>query len=1378
MSKRRVELLEVAAHGKDSLGRRVSRSIAMAIVVSCAMAIGVATAVATPPSPVPSGLGSTAFTGPLPAGAGPAGPARAAEASPALKAAADAATRVPGHYIVVLEDAVAHPGAVAEAQTERRDGELGLVFRHALKGYSAELSKSAVEALRNDPRVNYIAPDRKVSVNSQTIPTGVSRIGAPSRTDLKINDLDDYRVNADVAVIDTGVDPTHPDLDVYKRTDCIPTEEVVKCVDNSGTDGYGHGTHVAGIVGAVDNNFGVVGVAPGARIWAVKVLEDKGFGNESWIVAGVDWVTAHAGSIDVANMSLGCECEQPVLEEAITNSVEAGVVYVVAAGNEAIRASEISPARNPDAITVGALADSDGKAGGEGPTSCFEDRSGNMRPLTDDTLASFSNWGPAVDVVAPGVCIRSAVPLGGSLLSSSPSAEYASVSGTSMAAPHVAGAAAILAAGSNPESKEDVEAIGQQIAEEGSYNWQDTSLDRIHKPLLDLGPAKTEAVTTDGDGLDHGVSFNAVVKPGGLETSYRFEYGPTTGYGLSVPASPKSVGAGSKSVKVSETLTGLKVEPLHYRVVVTNSNGTVYGKDRVVSPRRWSVQSTPGAAGAEGSNSAFTDVSCRTSECTAVGVREVLPGNDVYPYVKRWSEGSWTTVAAPLEGEPRGVSCTTSYECVAVGNSRTLSPNIEAWQWQATKWVRMTVPMPAEAAHGTFESVDCVTWTKCVAVGWYVDKSDEQKSLIANWDGTKWTIQTPPAPAESFMNSLSDVSCNSSISCMAIGRKHDGWNAFVIRWDGTSWTEESVIFPGASGWFEAVSCARWATSCTAVGTSIGGNAWENAVGSWDGKSWSLESPGDLGVLTQLSCSSDETCMAAGYDYSGVIARHWNGQEWSLADLTRSTSSPEYELMGLSCSAAYQCTTVGFRRGASTDFQPMAQRSTPPPSASTLAATELTTSEAVLNGTVNPNGFATTYQIEYGPTTAYGSTVPTSPKSVGSGTSAVSVTQAVSGLGEGSYHFRVVASSSEGTTYSGDREFSTTKWKSQTGAGPGELLMTTLYDVSCASKEACMAVGDGETEVGVMRTAESWDGTTWTRHSVVPAPTESEYTYSVLQDVSCFTANECMATGFYSDEYSDGAVSDTWDGTSWTWQPVPLPSGSHQAGMTGVSCPAKEVCFGAGYYQSGLNGPLLPMLEVWDGTEWSIQAFTAPSGMVRGRFSAISCSAATACVAIGQYGKAGGGESEAMAARWNGSTWSLINNGLDGLSGLLVDISCTSASACKAVGGRIADWNGSSWSPVATPTPPNLNRAGLSGISCSSAESCTAVGNYRSKAGEDRVFADVWNGSTWSVDAMNQPPGGSHNSGVSAVSCTAANTCTAVGRSIGVESGEMIQRRLP
>ena len=351
------------------------------------------------------------------------------------------AQKIPSRYIVVLND-VDEPGAVANAMASEHGLAIIHVYKYALKGYNAIIPITKLDQVKSDPRVSYVEEDQMVFAfnkpphdhptgddseqsppsSSQDLPTGVERINADHST-TAAGDID-------IAIIDTGIDTKHPDLNVVSHARCTGT--------GANKDQNGHGTHVAGTAAALDNNIGVVGVAPSAKLWGVKVLDATGIGTLGCVIAGVDYVTSHADEIEVANMSLGFKGTSSALNTAIANSVAAGIVYVVAAGNSNADASEFSPANHPDVITVSAIADFDGQPGGLASPTCRND--------VDDTFANFSNFGSSIEIAAPGVCILSTWIGGG----------YNTISGTSMASPHVAGAAALYMANNPSASPADV----------------------------------------------------------------------------------------------------------------------------------------------------------------------------------------------------------------------------------------------------------------------------------------------------------------------------------------------------------------------------------------------------------------------------------------------------------------------------------------------------------------------------------------------------------------------------------------------------------------------------------------------------------------------------------------------------------------------------------------------------------------------------------------------------------------------------------------------------------------------------------------------------------------------------------------------------------
>lgn len=339
-----------------------------------------------------------------------------------------AAAPTVGDYIVMLAPG-SNATSVAAEHANAHGAAVGFLYTHSITGYSAHMSSIAAARIARDSRVLLVQPDGIMTTAAQTLPTGINRIDGEHSPTADIDGVDE-RVNVDVAVIDTGIDLDHPDLNVY-------TAGAKNCnTGQSANDGNGHGTHVSGTIGALDNNIGVVGVAPGARLWPVRVLSNSGSGSWAQVICGIDYVAAHASEIEVANMSLGgsgddrnaCGTNKDAMHEAICAAINAGVTFVVAAGNSDADAKGFVPAAYDEVITVSALADFNGLPGGGGAATCRAD--------VDDTLADFSNFGADVDLIAPGVCIYSTWKGDG----------YNTISGTSMASPHVAGGAALYKA--------------------------------------------------------------------------------------------------------------------------------------------------------------------------------------------------------------------------------------------------------------------------------------------------------------------------------------------------------------------------------------------------------------------------------------------------------------------------------------------------------------------------------------------------------------------------------------------------------------------------------------------------------------------------------------------------------------------------------------------------------------------------------------------------------------------------------------------------------------------------------------------------------------------------------------------------------------------
>ncbi|MFD2892179.1 S8 family peptidase [Flavobacterium chuncheonense] len=279
-------------------------------------------------------------------------------------------------------------------------------YSKTVKGFAVKLNEQQLAELKLDPNVAYIEQDQMItyappsgkpgggggSTSGQVIPYGTTRVGGGNTTSTRT-----------AWVIDSGIDLDHPDLNVdVTRSVSFLTGSPS---NTSPDDQNGHGTHVAGTIAAIDNNIGTVGVAPGSTVVAVRVLDRRGSGSISGVIAGVEYVRNNGAANDVANMSLGGGISQ-TLDNAVINATSGGVKFVLAAGNESDDANNHSPARanGNNIYTISAMD-------------------------VNDNFAGFSNYGTPVDYCAPGVSIQSTWKDGG----------YNTISGTSMAAPHAAG---------------------------------------------------------------------------------------------------------------------------------------------------------------------------------------------------------------------------------------------------------------------------------------------------------------------------------------------------------------------------------------------------------------------------------------------------------------------------------------------------------------------------------------------------------------------------------------------------------------------------------------------------------------------------------------------------------------------------------------------------------------------------------------------------------------------------------------------------------------------------------------------------------------------------------------------------------------------------
>ena len=454
-------------------------------------------------------------------------------------------------------------------------------------------------------------------------------------------------------------------------------------------------------------------------------------------------------------------------------------------------------------------------------------------------------------------------------------------------------------------------------------------------------------------------------------------------------------------------------------------------------------------------------VSCvRADACIAVGSYWRLGSYHTRVTVaETWNGETWSLMTTPnpagLEESYlhnkyavlSGVSCDTATDCTAVGQYRAAGETIEPLSdhWNGTKWEGLSTPKPSGASEVELDGISCISSSACEAVGSYKNGSGVQLTLALRWNGSEWEEQSTPNPKGATSSRLEGVSCSSSMECTAVGaftNSSDVEAALAERLSGITWEEQTVPNPKGAilSHLEGVSCVS-STECTAVGGFRNSMDLVTLAEHWNGSTWAVQStptPDEYGSLHSVSCAQTKVCTAVGSDFNfadfnggwvGLVER-WSGTTWSAPEIAMPRSldglSRNNQLRSISCAEAEVCSGVGAGWGVApeaTSEIAYAEQTLGHPIVTTEAASNITSSEATLNGTVNSNGVETRYYFEYGPTTSYGTS--TEMVNAGSGMSTVKESQAISGLtGSTTYHYRIVATNSLGTSDGKDLAFKT------------------------------------------------------------------------------------------------------------------------------------------------------------------------------------------------------------------------------------------------------------------------------------------------------------------------------------------------------------------
>jgi hypothetical protein len=694
---------------------------------------------------------------------------------------------------------------------------------------------------------------------------------------------------------------------------------------------------------------------------------------------------------------------------------------------------------------------------------------------------------------------------------------------------------------------------------------------------------------------------------------------------------------------------------------------------------------------------------------------------------------------------------------------------------QAAVWTQQQVPAP-QGPNGMLSAVTCAGPRTCTAVGYFINPLGEQRAMAERWNGSAWALQPVPAPAGARFSYLDAVSCTSANACMAVGASRTSFarqEPFSARWNGASWTVHPVPVPpgGQGGVLNGVSCTS-SSACTAVGSLLPGEHSMALSERWNGTNWELETSvtpagATEAALNAVACTGPSSCEAVGgYTTANpalyptkTFAEAWNGAKWALQTTAPLPSGAKGGLLaGVSCPAANACAAVGgyTTAGSQGPDATLAERwngtkwvreATPDPAGgnfTTLRSVSCAGSTSCV-ATLSPSALVPAPVVERWNGTSWsihGLVKPPGKAFAVIGVACTEATNCIAVGGSGLQHLYATWA----------EHLNGSSWKlestpNETGAAEG-----SLAGVSCAGGSWCAAVGTGTRGPAgpTGPTADGWNGSKWTLETV-PSPAGAKS--SGLAGVSCNSSSACMAVG----EWTSAAgvkhpLAARWDSHHWALETVPDPSGATGASLAGVSCTAAGACTAVGDYTTG--GGEKTLAERWNGTGWAVVSTPNPSGAARSVLAAVSC--ATQCWAVGSSTSAG--NAAALAELWNGASWEIKPTAdIPGVhASIFTSVSCTAATACTAVGGyatktsggTLAErWDGTRW---VKQTAPNPDGGPFAGVSCGAARACTGVGG---------LFAAAWDGVSWSEQS---PPYGGHGGEFFGVTCTAAAACTLVG----------------
>jgi hypothetical protein len=736
-----------------------------------------------------------------------------------------------------------------------------------------------------------------------------------------------------------------------------------------------------------------------------------------------------------------------------------------------------------------------------------------------------------------------------------------------------------------------------------------------------------------------------------------------------------------------------------------------------------------------------------------------------------------------------------------------VSPNMPSASSSVSdaSWSIVTSPN-AGFAPTLLSAVTCVAASDCWAVGRSEIGHTYTDTTLMHWDGSSWTVVPSPSVPQ-MTNGLVDITCVSSSSCWAVGYTINVQTVHVqtltLHWDGNSW--QIVPSPNVGTGFNAlygVACAS-DSDCWAVGFENGGSLAQTLIERWDGSSWRIHDSPNVGsqhnVLNAVTCVSSSDCRAVGYSgaagaKSSLVAR-WDGTAWTASALPNPPLAQENTLLSVTCTSISACWAVGDSYNG-TVHQTLIEQwngaswtSPVTPNGGVDNYLSHVTCASALdcwavghsnNAAVDPQLFDQDLILHWN-----GSAwLLSAPPADQAATYANDLAGVACASGSECW---AVGKIQPGGSNTSNRALITrwdgTLWTSVAAPDVPTTSSDYLYGISCVSASNCWAAGFYFYGTVARSLITHWDGTSW---SIKDSPNTAVDRSNYLSDVTCVSATDCWAVGQSSDTLNRArqALAMHWDGTVWSIMNPSNVDTSQDAEntMESISCVSTSDCWTVGFTSITQDPRLAPWIQHWNGRAWT--SFPAPPAQYNPTSDnilyGVSCNSTSDCWAVGSQGTV---PVQTLIDHWDGTSWSAVPspNTSSAVDNILSAVTCSSTTDCWAVGSSdnygqplIAHWDGTSWSIVTIPQTGEI----LTAVSCLSAYDCWAAGPYYTPNPPARTLLMHWDGTSWTrVASPNAST--THSNYLSGIACASTTACWAVGQySAGSNNQTLILRYAP